>query len=649
MNRLNQKAFYMAVATTLALLAGPGWIMAENTEPTEGKKLPERSEIDKKYLWATETIFPDKTAWEKEFTTLEAMIKEVSRFKGTLNMGADELYQALAFRDELEPRLERLGVYCSLLSDQDKTIGENQALDGRVRSLMVTYGSLAAWFEPELSAIPQATINDWMAGNKKLALYRQYFDNLFRLKKYILTPREEELMALSSEACGATGNAYDLLANADIKFPKIKDENNRDVELDDSAYYLYMRNNDRRVRKEVYEAIVGTYGKYRNTAGALLNGAAQSHIFNMRARGYESCLAAALSGSNIPVGVYQMLVKTVNDNLPLLHRYMAIRKRALGLQDGVHAYDLFAPLISGQKDKVSYEEAIRQMMKALQPLGDAYLQPLQKGLDSRWVEVFPTKGKRSGAYASGTYLTHPFVLLNFHGGFEDTSTLAHEMGHAMHGYFSRAAQPYVYSSCDIFCAEVASTCNEILLQNYILKRTTDPKVKLYLITEFLEQIRGTVFRQTKFSEFEGRFHDMAEKGQPLTGETLSQEYRKIMKKYYGPDYVHDDVVDNMWIRIPHFYYNFYVYKYATSYCAASNIAHRIMAGEPGAVEAYLRFLQSGRSKYPVDLLKDAGVDMTTSKPYEDGMRIFKELLDQAEQLVAQVGVEQPAAKPANKK
>lgn len=613
----------------------------------EAKQLPERNQIEKKYLWATETIYPDKAAWEKEFKVLEELVGQFVKFKGTLGKGPEQLLTVLQFRDELEPRLDRVYVYASLLSDQDTREGEGQGMKGRVRSLVTRYMAETSWFVPELTSIPFETLEGWMKDDDKLALYRQYFDNLFRQKKHILSPREEELLALAGQVRSTPYNAYNLLVNADLKFPKIKDEEGREVELDDSAYYLYMRANDRRVRRDAYQAIVGTYASYRNSAAALLNGAVQSDILNMKARRYDSCLAAALHGSNIPVDVYNTLVGTVNKNLPLMHRYMAIKRQALKLDDGVRAYDLFAPLITGQKMEVDYEGAVKEIAEALEPLGPEYLKQMNTGVDSRWVDVFPTKGKRSGAYSSGTYLTQPFILMNYHGGYEDMSTLAHEMGHSMHSFFSRGTQPYVYSDYDIFCAEVASTCNEILLQHYVLERTTDPKVKLYLVSEFLEGIRGTVFRQTMFSEFEQRIHELAEADKPLTADTLSAEYGTIMKKYYGSDYTHDDLVDNYWIRIPHFYYNFYVYKYATSYCAASNIARRIMAKEPGAVEAYLKFLKSGSSKYPIDLLKGAGVDMTTAQPFEDGMQIFKGLLDQAEELLKDVKPAAPAKdKPA---
>jgi len=602
----------------------------------EEKRVPERSEIETKYLWATENIFPDKAAWETEFAAVEKEVDKLAGYKGTLAKGADQLLKVLTFRDALEPRLARVYVYASLLADQDTRVGETQAMDSRVMSMFVNYSQKMSWLVPELTAIPFETIQSWMKENTGLALYAHYFDDLYRQKKYILSPREEELMAMAGEVRSTPRNTYNLLANADIQFPTITDEHGKTVELDEMAFYLHMRSTDRRVRKDAYEAIVGTYAKYRNSTAALLKGAVQNHIFSVKARGYDNCLQAALHESNIPTDVYNNLVKMVNENLPLLHRYQQIRKRALKLDDGVHAYDLFAPLVTGATLKFEYEEAVDMILEALAPLGSEYLTPMKKGFASRWVDVFPTKGKYSGAYSSGTFLTQPYVLMNFHGGYEDTSTIAHEMGHSMHSYFSRGTQPYVYADYDIFCAEVASTCNEILLQNYILERTKDPKTKLYLLVEFLEQIRGTIFRQTMFSEFEQRIHEMAEAGQPLTADSMCAEYGQIMKKYYGPAYTHDELVDNYWIRIHHFYRNFYVYKYSTSYCAASNIARRIMAGEPGAVEGYMKFLRAGSHKYPLEVLKLAGVDMASPQPIRDAMKIFENLLDQTEQLLAKM-------------
>ncbi|MCH7924930.1 MAG: oligoendopeptidase F [Planctomycetes bacterium] len=633
MNSRSSRPFWMMIVMVNTLLASTLPVNAG-----ESGKVQERSEIGAEYLWATEGIFASMAEWESEFAAVEKRIPELAAFKGSLNKGPDQLVKLFKLRDDTESRLDRVKVYASLLADQDTRVGEHQAMRSRSRSLAVGYSEALSWLDPELTAIPFETLDSWMRTNSDLALYRHAMDDLFRQKKYILSPREEELLAMTGELRSVPSSAYGLLTNADIEFPTIKDEKGETRELDDSAFYLFMRSTDRRVRKDAYDAIVGTYAKYRNTAAALLNGAVQGHILTVKARSYDSCLAAALDGGNIPVKVYDTLVETINKNLHLLHRYQDIRKRALALDDGVHAYDLFAPLITGQTLEYSYEEAVDQILTALTPLGEDYVVAMKKGFESRWVDVYPTKGKRSGAYSSGTFLTQPYILMNFHGGYESMSTLAHEMGHSMHSFFSRGTQPYVYSDYSIFCAEVASTCNEIILQNYVLDRTKDPKKKLYLLTEFLESMRGTVFRQTMFSEFEQKIHEMAEAKQPLTADSLGAVYGEIMRKYYGPSYVHDDLVDNYWVRIPHFYYNFYVYKYATSYCAASNIARRIMDGEPGAREKYMKFLNGGSSLYPVDMLKVAGVDMTTPRPFEDAMKIFENLLDQTEALLQEVAL-----------
>ena len=609
-----------------------------STAAGDDAKVRERGDIELKYRWATESIFKSTGEWETAFGSTEKMVEALGKFKGTLNKSADQLLDFLKTRDEAEAQLERVYVYSSLLSDEDTRDGTHQGMKSRSRSLAIKYGQVTSWVEPELTAIPFEHLDSWMRESSELAVYRQWFDNIYRQKKHILSPREEELLAMAGEVRSTPGTAYNLLSNADITFPTIKDENGKEQELSDSAFYVFMRSSDRRVRKDAYEAIVGAHAKHRNTAAALLNGAVQNHILTVKSRGYENCLAASLDGENVPTEVYNNLITTVNDNLHLLHRYQTLRKKTLKLDDGVRAYDLFAPFITGQEIEYSYEDGIDAITTALEPLGNEYVTAMKKGFNSRWVDVYPSKGKRSGAYSGGGYLTQPFILTNYHGAYTDVSTLAHEMGHSLHSYFSRQSQPYVYSDYTIFCAEVASTSNEILLQDYVLANTTDPKKKLFLLGEFLETIRGTVFRQTMFSEFEQRIHEMAEAGQPLTADALGVAYRDIMTRYYGPDYTHDDLVDEYWIRIPHFYYNFYVYKYATSYCAAANIAGRIQKDEPGAREAYMSFLKGGSTKYPVDMLKIARVDMTKPEPIKDAMKLFERLLDQTEELLKELNM-----------
>ncbi len=625
----------MAAATLWAATQYPAATLAG--EPAEEvRKVPERTEIDQKYLWNLESTFKSVADWEQEYAQVDEAVKQVASKKGTLAAGPAELLTLLKLSDDTEARLDRVAVYAHLMADQDTRVNENQALLERAMDLISRYRQATAWVEPELIQIPQETINAWMDQDKELAVYRHSFDNLWRMKKYILSEAEENLIAKAGRVFSTPRSTYDRLTLADIQFPTITDEQGQKFELNDAVFYKCVRSPDRRMRKEGYEGIVGTYAKYRNTMAALLNGEVQTHLFRVRARGYESCLDAALTPGNIPAEVYNNLVRTVNENLPLLHRYTTLRKQALKLADGVHDYDLYCPFTEEQKLDYSYEDGVNLILEALAPLGPEYLTPMQKGFESRWVDVYPTKGKHSGAYSSGTYLTQPYILMNFYGAYDDVSTLAHEMGHSLHSFFSRGTQPYVYSNYDIFCAEVASTTNEILLQNHVLKQVKDPQTRLYLLVEFLETFRGTVFRQTMFSEFEQKIHELAEAGVPLTADKLGETYGTIMKKYYGPDYVHDDLVDDYWIRIPHFYRNFYVYKYSTSFCAASNIARRILEGEPRAVETYLTFLKSGSSKYPIELLQAAGVDMTTPEPILDAMNHFKNLLDETEKLLTEV-------------
>lgn len=609
------------------------WFTPLAAPAAEEKKVRERGEIEPRYLWNLETTFASLEEWQKEYAAVEKQIEALAQLRGTLGQSDAALLAALQLRDDAAPRLERVYVYTAMLSDQDARISDNQALKARARALAVKYGEATSWMGPELTALPFEKLDGWMKQNQALAVYRHHFDNLFRQKKHILSPREEELLAMTGEVVSTPYLTYNLFVTADLQMPTILDADGNQFEVTDSAFYKLMRSPDRRVRHDGYEAITGSYAKFRNTAAALLNGVVQAHILNKKARGYPSCLEAALAPGNIPRAVYDNLVAAVNDNLPLLHRYTTLRRQALKLTDGVRDYDLYCPFVGKAELKYSYEEGVRLMLEALAPLGPEYLKIVREGVDSRWVDVYSTKGKRSGAYSSGTYLTQPYILMNYYEEYDDVSTLAHEFGHSVHSYLSNRTQPYVYADYDIFCAEVASTCNEILLQKYILPQIQDPQTKLYLLVEFLEGFRGTVFRQTKFSEFEQKIHEMAEQGTPLTADALGRVYGDLMKRYYGPDYTHDELTDNYWIRIPHFYYNFYVYKYATSFCAASNIARRVLAKEPGAVEAYLKFLKSGGSRYPLELLQDAGVDMTTPDYIRDAMKHFEELLDQTEELV----------------
>lgn len=446
----------MITACVLLSAAGASSVQAAASAASadgETQKVPERGDIQTEYLWNLETTFKDLAAWEAEYAAVEKEVDKLAELRGSLSTGPDGLLDALKIRDDTAARLERVYVYASLTADQDARESAGQAMRSRARSLAVAYGQATSWMDPELTSVPFETLDSWMERNDDLAVYRQAFDNLFRQKKHILSEREEELIAMGGQVFSTPYAAYRQLANADLValYPSIEGAEGEAVELSDSAFYMFMRSPDRRVRKEAYQGIVGTYAKLCTTGAALLTGVVQSHVFTVKARDYESCLAASLDGGNIPVKVYNTLVEAVNDNLPLLHRYQAIRKRALKLDDGVQAYDLFAPFVADAKLEYTYEEGVETIMHALVPLGPEYCKIMKNGFDSRWVDVYPTKGKRSGAYSSGTFLTQPYILLNYHGTYDNVSTLAHEMGHSMHSHFSRGTQPYVYADYDIFC------------------------------------------------------------------------------------------------------------------------------------------------------------------------------------------------------
>ena len=438
---------------------------------------------------------------------------------------------------------------------------------------------------------------------------------------------------MAGKVAAAPGEAFSMLANADMKFPTIKDEKGNDVQLSEGRYAFFMRSTDRAVRERAFKETLEAYLAYKNTMAATLAGSVQGDVFRARARHYGSALEAALSPDNVPVAVYDNLIETIHANLPKLHRYMEIRRRKLGI-DKVHLYDTFVPLIEGESPKITFDEAVPIIIKGLQPLGHEYLDPMAKGFQSRWIDVYETQGKRSGAYSESTYSAHPFMLLNFNNTYDDMFMVAHEMGHSMHSWFSQHSQPPIYGDYPIFLAEVASTSNEVILGDYLRKHAKDDGERLFLVNNALESIRGTVINQTMWAEFEKVIHAQAEQGAPLTYETMSKIYRDVVLKYFGPSFAYDDEVDGYWLRIPHFYRGFYVYKYATSYCASASLAEGVLSGDnKKKLEAYLGFLKSGSSDYPIETLRKAGVDMSTPKPIQQTMDLFGRLLDELERLL----------------
>ncbi|MFY9120558.1 MAG: oligoendopeptidase F, partial [Syntrophomonadaceae bacterium] len=474
-------------------------------------------------------------------------------------------------------------------------------------------------------------VKEYEETEPELAVYAHYFDELFRQKEHILSEKEERLLAMSADLSSASNNIFTMLNNADIKFPHIRDENGQEVELTKGRYGRFMESRDRRVRQEAYEGLYSTYKGLSNTLAATLSSSVKRDIFYARARNYPSALHAALDQDNVPVDVYDQLINSVHGHLDSMYRYMKIRKKMLQV-DPLYMYDIYVPLVREFDMKVPYEEAKEITLKGLKPLGDEYLSVLRQGYERRWIDVYENQGKTSGAYSWGTYNTHPYVLMNYDDKLDDLFTLAHEMGHSLHSYYSNQTQPYVYSSYSIFVAEVASTVNESLLIDHLLKNTNDPQEKMYLLNHYLEQFRGTVFRQTMFAEFEKLTHERVEAGDALTPEALGELYRELNKKYYGPDVVMDDNICVEWARIPHFYSAFYVYKYATGFSAATAIKQSILEEGQPAIDRYLDFLKSGSYDYPINLLQKAGVDLTTPEPVEKALNYFTQLLDEFEKM-----------------
>jgi len=591
-----------------------------------------REEIGPEYKWKLEDIYADENSWEEDYKKLEEQIPALEKYKGVLGSSSTQLLQVLEFSHELERKAEKLYVYARMRRDEDNGNSHYQALFDRVQRLSIELGSASAYIVPEIISLAPEKIRAFLDENQDLQLYSRLLDELMRQKEHILSPEEERILAMSADLSLAAKNIFGMLNNADIKFPVIQDEEGKAVELTKGRYGSFMESNERRVRKEAFTALYGSYGKVKNTLAMSLASNVKNDIFYSRVRKYPSALEASLDQDNISPEVYERLVETVHNNMEPMYRYLRLRKKALGL-DELHMYDIYAPLVKEFKSKVSYEKSQEMVLKALQPLGDEYLAILRGGLKGGWIDVYENEGKTSGAYSWGCYDSHPYVLMNYDDKLDDVFTLAHEMGHALHSYYSNKNQPYVYSQYSIFVAEVASTVNELLLIDYLLAQSREPREKAYLINHYLEQFRGTVYRQTMFAEFEKKIHERVEQGQTLTAEGLCQSYRELNRLYYGPDTLLDEEIDMEWARIPHFYSAFYVYKYATGFSAAVALKEQILQEGKPAVERYLEFLKSGSSDYPLNLLRKAGVDLTTPEPVEKALHLFARLVTEMERVL----------------
>ena len=597
----------------------------------EMKKIPERSEIREQDKWAIHDIYATDELWEEDLNKAKAYVPAYAGYVGKLGQDAKTLLSFLKMEEEVAVLADALGNYAMRRSDEDARVSKYQAMAASVMSAYVELSSASSFATPEIMAISDETMERFYAECPELERYRRYLNDIRRRRAHVLTPAEEKLLAAAGEMANAPDTIYGMLTDADLTFPDVADAEGNLHPLSQGTYISYMESSDRVLRKNAFETLYHTYGAFKNSISAVLSAQVKQLQYFAQARKYASSLEASLDATNVPVAVYTNLIEAVHKNLDKMYRYVDLRKKLLGV-DELHMYDLYTPLVAGVDKKTPIEEAKKNVYDALAPLGDDYRKILQEGFDNRWIDIYENAGKRSGAYSAGAKV-HPFVLLNYTGTLDSQFTLAHEMGHALHSYLSNKHQNPLDSEYVIFVAEVASTCNEALFMEHLLSRTTDKKERAYLINHFLEQFRSTLYRQTMFAEFELNIGKMAQEGTALTPDVLNAEYRRLNRLYYGESIVLDDEIDMEWMRIPHFYYNYYVFQYATGYAAAIALSRRILREGETAVKDYLEFLSGGCSKSPIDLLKGAGVDMSTTKPVEEALALFGELIDEMEALM----------------
>lgn len=591
----------------------------------------ERKDIPLKDTWALEDLYATDADWEKALARMQARMPELSEFEGKLAQNGQTLCAFLALLEELDTQAESLGNYAMRRGDQDTRDANYQAMNGKFISAVTELSAGLSFATPEIMAIPEESLESFYADCPRLERYRRYLTDQRRKKAHTLSAAEERLLAAAAEMAGAPDSIYSSLLNADLTYPDAIDSEGKPHSLSQSTFVPLEESGDRVLRKSAYENLYHTLNGMRNTAAGLLDAQNKQQKFYATARKYSSAREAALDGTNVPLSVYDNLIEAVHRNLDKMHRYVRLRKKLLGV-DQLHFYDIYTPLVQDLNKSIPYEQAKQTVYDALHPLGEDYRKILKEGFDNRWIDVYENRGKRTGAYSAGTKV-HPYVLLNYTGSLDSEFTLAHEMGHALHSYLSNKHQNPIDSDYVIFVAEVASTCNEALLMEYLLKRTRDKKERAYLINYFLDQFKGTIYRQVMFAEFEKTMGEMVDGGQTLTADVLCAEYRRLAELYYGPDMEVDEEIAIEWARIPHFYYDYYVFQYATGYAAAIALSRRILSEGETAVKDYLGFLSGGCSKSPIDLLKGAGVDMTGPQPVNDALALFGELLDEMESLM----------------
>lgn len=599
----------------------------------------DRDSVPDKYKWDLCDLYPDEDSWKKGVSEVSRRMEKIGSYKGKLCNSAGELLEALDYYHDVHKQYVKLSTYAFQLSDQDKRESGPLALEQEINQVGTNLSKVSAFIRPEILSISDDKLSGYLKSGKGLQKYSQYVDNILRGKMHTLNASEEVLIAEARRMSSTPYDVYSIFTSADMPRPSVKLSDGTEVRLDPAGYSLNRARANREDRIKVFEAFFGGLSDYRRTLGTQLNAEVQKNIFYKNVRNYNSCVESALDENNVPVSVYKKLIENINENLPTLHRYLNLRKKMLGV-DELHYYDMYPSLVKSVDLAYTYDEAMDLMRESLVVLGSDYVATVDRSFKERWIDVYPNTGKRSGAYSRGNaYNVHPYILLNYNGKYDDVSTLAHELGHTMHSYFSNKNQDYVNADYPIFLAEVASTANEAILMDYMLKKLDDPQERLSLLGSYLENARQTVFRQTQFAEFELKIHELAESGVALTGDKFTEVYMDILKKYYGHDQgitVIDDLYAIEWAYIPHFYYNFYVFQYSTSFLASQVLAEKMLSGEPGMVDKYLAFLSSGNSDYAIPTLKKVGIDMTTDEPFKISMQKMNRVMDEIEELLEEI-------------
>ena len=595
-------------------------------------EVKDRKDIDVKDTWNLESIYANNELWEEDYAALEKDAAEFAKLKGAIEADVSKIPAVLDAYYGLHRRLSKLSVYARMRFDQDTTDSTYQTMSAKIGSLGVKIGAASAFVEPEILSYSKEQLEAAEKENERTAYYGRKIEEMLRGQEHTLDAEKEELLAAAGDMAEAPDDIFSVLMNADMKYPDIVLEDGTHLPLTNSTYISYMESPDRAVREGAFKTLYGQIASLKNTFAAIYRGNLKQAKFYAQSRKYSSARAMYLADSNVPESVYDNLLSAVHEALPMMYRYVAVRKKVLGV-DKLHMYDVYTPIVAAQNQTYEFEQAKQMVFEALKPMGEDYLSHAREGLENRWIDIYPNKGKKGGAYSWGCYDSQPFILLNYTKNLDSVFTLIHEMGHSIHSYYSRTTQDYAYSDYKIFVAEVASTCTECLLMHDLLEKTTDKEQRKYLLNHYLDSFKGTLFRQTMFAEFEKNAHEYCAQGKPLTAEALSQMYLELNQKYFGPDMEKDEEIAYEWMRIPHFYTPFYVYQYATGYSAAVALSAKILKEGKPAVDAYMSFLKGGESKDPIDLLKMAGVDMTTEKPVADALALFGELVAELEALV----------------